>query len=175
MPHWANQSASARRSVVKAPNSRTETSSRPSGTATQWRSEPMSIPAAFKLTCCKCAGRSFTWNFFVLFLRCDMLGLRYWGDCCRRRVRILAIFLTGSHHSKNERYVTSGIHADPETKLRNGQNAPLSDRPSRPATGEIIQRHSPARPSHSFTMVYARLSERRNSERSCLWSCESGL
>src|SRR4029453_551641 len=55
-PHFFNHQPSASRSGVKVPNSRTETVSRPSGTATMCRSEPMSIPAALRLMCCRCEG-----------------------------------------------------------------------------------------------------------------------
>src|SRR5437763_14788710 len=75
-PHCFNQATRASRSVVKVPNSRTETGSRPSGTATRCRSDPISIPAAFRFMCCSCAGSFGTWKLFLfaLLLRFDMVN-----------------------------------------------------------------------------------------------------
>jgi hypothetical protein len=54
--HSMSQSAMACKSAVNAPKERTGRGSRPSGTQTECRVAPTSIPAAFTLTCCNSAG-----------------------------------------------------------------------------------------------------------------------
>src|SRR6266536_3788342 len=75
-PQYFNQATRASRAVVQVPNSRTETGSRPSGTATRCRSDPISIPAAFRFMCCSCAGSFGTWKLFLfaLLLCFDMVN-----------------------------------------------------------------------------------------------------
>src|SRR5229473_2370378 len=144
-PHWVNQSASACRSAVKALNSRTETTSRPSGTATRWRSEPMSMPAAFTLMCRKWRGRSatvnslaladcfFAWGEMILF---SLSGVtengpsRLWAQGCE----IAASSLSGSHPLSRMSTSPVAKALTPETKLLHGQDAPMVNRPSRPTT-----------------------------------------
>src|ERR1041384_2582226 len=122
-PHFDNQLASAYRSAVKAPNSRTATSSRPSGTATRWRSEPTSIPAALRFTCCNCFCSSLTGNSFDFSLYCDMpfsitenlIHMSQAQDAMLGNLPNGIVTTLASH------YVTNVMNAEPETKLGYGQ------------------------------------------------------
>src|SRR5438128_9895793 len=166
-PHWVNQSASTCRSVVKALNSRTETTSRPSGTATRWRSEPMSMPAAFTLMCRKWRGRAVTTNSLAwadcFFTWCEMIffslsgitengSSRLWAQGCE----IVASSLSGSHSLSRVRTSPVVKALTPETKLLHGQYAPMINRPSRPTTCCIIALLASRDTGKSFTMANVR-------------------
>src|SRR6267142_908387 len=144
-PHWVNQSASACKSAVKALNSRTETTSRPSGTATRWRSEPMSMPAAFTLMCRKWRGRSAPVNSLAVadsfFAWCEMIFFSLSGITenrssrwCAQGCEIAASSLSGSHPLSRMSTSPVAKALTPETKLLHGQYAPMVNRPSRPTT-----------------------------------------
>src|SRR5205807_349782 len=101
-PHCFNQAARASRLVVKVPNSRTETVSRSSGTATRCRSDPISIPAAFRFMCCNCGGNFGTLKLllFALLFRFVMVSslaadLVQASDLAGAGKQEFAFFLTG--------------------------------------------------------------------------------
>src|SRR5258705_3573304 len=170
MPHWLNQSANACRSAVNALNSRTETTSRPSGTATKWRSEPTSIPAALTLMCRKWRGRSATETSLALadcfFVWCEMILLslsgitenrpsRLWAQGCE----FAASSLSGSHPLSRMNTSPVAKALAPETKLLHGHKAPMIYRPSRPTTW---LHHSFASPRHTGKRVILANVRRRD-------------
>src|SRR5271166_5050657 len=70
--HLLSQSHRAIRSRVNTPKLRTGYPSRSSGTATQWASAPMSIPAALRCTFCSKARSRLRW---LLALFDDLFGI----------------------------------------------------------------------------------------------------